>query len=92
MIEFRRFGLANLSTGCAGLPQPESGWPEAALAGALGVQLRRGHVYDGVLEVFARLGVPITPCSMALIIPLAWQVMGMAYGILFMGTMGWMMW
>jgi len=72
-------------------PSPNSGWPEAAMAGALGVQLGGGNVYGGVLEVRARLGDPITPCSMALI-PVALEVMGMAYGILFMGIMGWVMW
>ncbi len=72
-------------------PSPNSGWPEAAMAGALGVQLGGGNVYDGVLEVRARLGDPITPCSMALI-PVALQVMGIAYGILFMGIMGWVVW
>lgn len=72
-------------------PSPNSGWPEAAMAGALGVQLGGGNVYGGVLEVRPRLGDPITPCSLALI-PAALQVMGMAYGILFTGIMGWVMW
>ena len=72
-------------------PSPNSGWPEAAMAGALGVQLGGGNVYGGVLELRARLGDPITPCSMALI-PIALQVMGTAYGILVMGIMGWLMW
>lgn len=72
-------------------PSPNSGWPEAAMAGALGVQLGGGNVYDGVLEVRARLGDPLLPCSMALI-PVALQVMGIAYGIVFMGIMGWVMW
>ncbi|MBA3966519.1 MAG: cobalamin biosynthesis protein CobD [Nitrospirales bacterium] len=72
-------------------PSPNSGWPEAAMAGALGVQLGGGNVYGGVREARARLGDPITTCSMALI-PVALQVMGMAYGLLFMGIMGWVMW
>ena len=72
-------------------PSPNSGWPEAAMAGALGVQLGGGNVYGGVLEARARLGDPITPCSMALI-PVALQVMGMAYGILVMGIMAWVVW
>lgn len=72
-------------------PSPNSGWPEAAMAGALGVQLGGGNVYGGVLEARARLGDSITTCSMALI-PVALQVMGIAYGILFMGIMGWVMW
>jgi adenosylcobinamide-phosphate synthase len=72
-------------------PSPNSGWPEAAMAGALGVQLGGGNVYGGVREVRARLGDPITTCSMALI-PVALQVMGIACGILFMGIMGWVMW
>lgn len=72
-------------------PSPNSGWPEAAMAGALGVQLGGGNVYGGVLELRARLGDPITPYSMALI-PIALQVMGTAYGILVMGIMGWLMW
>ncbi|MCA9451689.1 MAG: hypothetical protein KC584_03525, partial [Nitrospira sp.] len=60
-------------------------------AGALGVQLGGGNVYGGVLEVRASLGDPITPCSMVLI-PVALQVMGMAYGILVMGIMAWVVW
>ncbi len=72
-------------------PSPNSGWPEAAMAGALGVQLGGGNVYGGVREARARLGDPITSCSMALI-PVALQVMGIAYGLLFMGIMGWVMW
>lgn len=72
-------------------PSPNSGWPEAAMAGALGVQLGGGNTYGGVLEARARLGDPITPCSMVLI-PVALQVTGMAYGILVMGIMAWVMW
>ncbi|MDT3779423.1 adenosylcobinamide-phosphate synthase CbiB [Nitrospira sp. MA-1] len=72
-------------------PSPNSGWPEAAMAGALGVQLGGGNVYGGVREARARLGDRITTCSMALI-PVALQVMGMAYGLLFLGIMGWVMW
>lgn len=39
-------------------PSPNSGRPEAAMAGALGVQLGGTNVYDGVPEERARLGDP----------------------------------
>lgn len=70
---------------------PNSGWPEAAMAGALGVQLGGDNVYGGVREVRVRIGDPITSCSIGHI-PVALQVMGLAYGIVVMGIMGWVMW
>ncbi|MCA9422880.1 MAG: cobalamin biosynthesis protein, partial [Nitrospira sp.] len=72
-------------------PSPNSGWPEAAMAGALGVQLGGNNMYGGVPEARARLGDPMSPCSLSLI-PVALQVMGLAYGILLVGLMGWVMW
>jgi len=72
-------------------PSPNSGWPEAAMAGALGVQLGGGNVYGGEPEVGVRLGDPFAPFCLALI-PVALQVMGVAYGLLVIGLMGWVMW
>lgn len=42
-------------------PSPNSGWPEAAVAGALGVQLGGVNYYDGVPEERAHMGVPTRP-------------------------------
>ncbi len=37
-------------------PSPNSGWPEAAMAGALGVQLGGVNHYEGIVEERAKLG------------------------------------
>jgi len=53
---------------------PNSGWPEAAMAGALGVQLGGVNQYGGLLEERATLGdlgAPLTPS----LIPIVLQVM-----------------
>lgn len=42
-------------------PSPNSGWPEAAMAGALGVRLGGLNHYGGVAEERARLGDPLRP-------------------------------
>jgi adenosylcobinamide-phosphate synthase len=57
-------------------PSPNSGWPEAAMAGALGVQLGGVNEYGGVVEERARLGDfdgPLLPS----LIPLALQLIGL---------------
>lgn len=46
-------------------PSPNSGWPEAAMAGALGVQLGGVNYYDGVPEDRARMGTPLRPLAAA---------------------------
>jgi len=72
-------------------PSPNSGWPEAAMAGALGVQLGGCNVYDGVVEERARLGDPVTPFC-ASHIPVARQLMGLTCGILVILLLGWVLW
>jgi adenosylcobinamide-phosphate synthase len=42
-------------------PSPNSGWGEAAVAGALGVQLGGAATYGGRLSVKPRLGEPLAP-------------------------------
>jgi adenosylcobinamide-phosphate synthase len=46
-------------------PSPNSGWPEAAAAGALGVQLGGLNFYQGVASRKARLGDPARPLDLA---------------------------
>ena len=46
-------------------PSPNSGWPEAAMAGTLGVQLGGVSHYQGSESVKAFLGDPIEPLSIA---------------------------
>lgn len=72
-------------------PSPNSGWPEAAMAGALGVQFGGRNVYGGEAELRARLGDPITPCCVSHI-PVALHLMGLACGILVMVLLGGVMW
>jgi adenosylcobinamide-phosphate synthase len=56
---------------------PNSGWPEAAMAGALGVQLGGVNEYGGLLEARATLGDHGGPLPTSLI-PLALQIMAFA--------------
>jgi adenosylcobinamide-phosphate synthase len=72
-------------------PSPNSGWPEAAMAGALGVQLGGRNQYDGVAEQRPTLGDPVTPLSVSHI-PVALHLMVMACGFLVIILLGWMMW
>lgn len=72
-------------------PSPNSGWPEAAMAGALGVQLGGCNVYDGVVEGRARLGDPVT-LFCASHIPVALQLMRLTCGILIIVLLGWVLW
>jgi adenosylcobinamide-phosphate synthase len=44
-------------------PSPNSGWPEAAFAGALGVRLGGVNVYRGATSHKAHLGDPMYPIS-----------------------------
>lgn len=44
-------------------PSPNSGWPEAAMAGALGVRLGGVNVYRGRRECRPFLGDPVVPLS-----------------------------
>ena len=64
---------------------PNSGWPEAAMAGALGVQLGGVSHYGGALEERATLGNPGSPLT-ASFIPLALQVM-ISASLLFAGLL-----
>lgn len=48
-------------------PSPNSGWPEAAMAGALGVRLGGVNVYEGRCEDRPPLGDPLVPLSAATI-------------------------
>jgi adenosylcobinamide-phosphate synthase len=45
-------------------PSPNAGWPEAAMAGALGVQLGGPATYDGVLSEKPRLGEATRPLTL----------------------------
>ncbi|MEE9233316.1 MAG: adenosylcobinamide-phosphate synthase CbiB [Nitrospirales bacterium] len=71
-------------------PSPNSGWPEAAMAGALGVQLGGVNVYEGVAEQRAPLGDQGNPFSISQIL-LALQLMGLASGFLVIILGGWVM-
>lgn len=44
-------------------PSPNSGWPEAAMAGLLGVQLGGLNYYDGEPELRAYMGQPLRPLA-----------------------------
>ena len=46
-------------------PSPNSGWPEAAFAGALGIELGGPSSYGGVLKEKALMGRPARPLSLA---------------------------
>ncbi len=49
-------GLATMLRDAGRHPSPNAGWPEAAMAGALGVQLGGAAVYEGVAHARAELG------------------------------------
>ena len=70
---------------------PNSGWPEAAMAGALGIQLGGRNMYGGVVEQGAVLGDPVTPLCVSHI-PVALQLMGLSCGILVMVLLVWILW
>lgn len=72
-------------------PSPNSGWPEAAMAGALGVQFGGCNVYEGVAEMRPILGDPVTYCCVSHI-PVALEIMGLACGMLVLILLGWMLW
>ena len=62
-------------------PSPNSGWPEAAMAGALGVQVGGLNCYGGTPVERPKLGDPrhaLTPS----LIPIAVQLMGLASGVM----------
>ena len=70
---------------------PNSGWPEAAMAGALQVQLGGTNMYDGIPVERPTLGDGIQKLHSALI-PLAVQLMALASGlmlVLLLGIVGW---
>lgn len=46
-------------------PSPNSGHPEAATAGALGIQLGGGAYYGGVFKEKAQIGDPLTPVNLS---------------------------
>lgn len=46
-------------------PSPNSGWPEAAVAGALGVRLGGTNFYDGIPEERPHMGRPLRPLAPA---------------------------
>ena len=56
---------------------PNSGWPEAAMAGALGIQLGGVNEYAGRVEERATLG-DLESSLTSSLIPLALQLMGIA--------------
>lgn len=58
-------------------PSPNSGWPEAAMAGLLGVRLGGLNYYDGEPEMRPHMGEPIRPLTAAQI-PLAVRSMYLA--------------
>jgi adenosylcobinamide-phosphate synthase len=61
-------------------PSPNSGRPEAAMAGALGVQLGGINVYDGRVEERQRIGDDMNPLTHHHI-PLAARIMTICYGL-----------
>lgn len=72
-------------------PSPNSGWPEAAMAGALGVQLGGVNVYGGRVEERGTLGDP--DCLLtASHIPVALHILGFASFILFVMLLVGVMW
>ncbi len=72
-------------------PSPNSGWPEAAMAGALGVQLGGENRYGGVSERRSWLGDPNNLLKHSHIM-LALQLMGLVSVFLVLISCGWIMW
>ncbi|HEU4686540.1 MAG TPA: adenosylcobinamide-phosphate synthase CbiB [Nitrospira sp.] len=70
---------------------PNSGRPEAAMAGALGVRLGGLNVYDGVLYEMPGLGDPLETLSIAHI-EVAKRTMTMAYLLAIVITVGYRWW
>lgn len=74
---------------CRRHPSPNSGWPEAAIAGVLGVQLGGTNVYGGHILRRPLLGDALVPLAVRHI-RIAFQVLtvavGMAIGLALMGT------
>ena len=61
-------------------PSPNSGWPEAAMAGALGVQLGGRNVYGGVPEdrpLLGDAGEPLARVHLYRALTLMWVVSGL---------------
>lgn len=58
-------------------PSPNSGIPESAVAGALGIELGGTNVYGGVVHERARMGWPLRPRSRRDIV----SAVGMLYGV-----------
>ena len=72
-------------------PSPNSGWPEAAMAGALGVQLGGTNYYGGCVEERAGLGDPGNP-FISFQIPIALQIIGLASLLLVLGFEALLVW
>ena len=70
---------------------PNRGWPEAAMAGALGIQLGGANEYGGLVEERATLGDPGGQLTSSLI-PSALQLMGLASLLLLLGFWIVVMW
>lgn len=73
-------------------PSPNSGYPEAAVAGALGVQLGGLNYYQGVPSLRARLGEPkesLEPAHIEAVIRLLY---GAAALFLVLSAAGWVLW
>ena len=65
---------------------PNSGWPEAAMAGALHIQLGGTNVYDGNSVERQRLGDDVMTLTPSLI-PLAVQLMALASALVLIGLL-----
>ncbi len=61
-------------------PSPNSGIPEAAAAGAMGVELGGVNNYGGIKSERARLGWPLTPLAAGHIRGAVWLLMACSYG------------
>ncbi len=72
-------------------PSPNSGWPEAAMAGALGVQLGGVNEYGGLVEARARLGDLDGPLLPSLI-PTALQLTLLAFIVLMLAFFAVVVW
>ncbi|MFD2670296.1 adenosylcobinamide-phosphate synthase CbiB [Marinicrinis sediminis] len=76
-------------------PSPNSGIPEAAVAGALGIELGGRHTYGGVMSARARLGWPNRPVraddiveTVSLLTRLSWLIAG-GLGCMWFLFVGW---